>query len=76
MLRTKIGAELRGDVIPGADFPDDLTPYYLVIHCGACMFNRRHVLNRIARARAQSVPITNYGVAIAALIGILDRIEY
>lgn len=76
MLRKKIGAELRVDVVSGADFPDDLTPYDLVIHCGACMFNRRHVLNRIARARAQSVPITNYGVAIAALIGILDRIEY
>ncbi len=76
MLRKKVGEGLRVDVVSGADFPDDLTHYDLVIHCGACMFNRRHVLNRIARARAQAVPITNYGVAIAALLDILDRIEY
>lgn len=76
MLRRKVGEGLSVDVISGNDFPDDLSPYDLVIHCGACMFNRRHVLNRISSARAQSVPITNYGVAIAALLGILDRIEY
>lgn len=76
MLRRKVGADLQVEVVSGADFPDDLTPYDLIIHCGACMFNRRHVLNRIARSREQSVPITNYGVAIAALLGILDRIEY
>ena len=51
-------------------------PYDLVIHCGACMFNRRHVLSRVAQARAQHVPMTNYGVAIAYLQGILDKIEY
>lgn len=76
MLRRKISADLQIDVVGGNDFPQDLTPYDLVIHCGACMFNSRHVINRIARARIQGVPITNYGITIAALTGILDRIEY
>lgn len=76
MLRRKISADLVIDIVGGNDFPQDLTPYDLVIHCGACMFNSRHVINRIARARLQDVPITNYGITIAALTGILDRIEY
>ena len=60
----------------GTEFPLDLSPYKIIIHCGACMFNRRHVLSRVAQARAQHVPMTNYGVAIAYLQGILDKIEY
>ena len=76
MLRRKFGAGLHIDIVSGHEFPQDLTDYDLVIHCGACMFNSRHVLNRIARARIQDVPITNYGITIAALTGILDRIEY
>ncbi len=76
MLRKRIGPELRIDLVAGADFPEDLTPYDLVIHCGACMFNRRHVLSRVEQAHAQKVPMTNYGVAIAYLQGILDKIEY
>ena len=76
MLRRKFGAGLHIDIVSGHEFPQDLTGYDLVIHCGACMFNSRHVLNRIARARIQDVPITNYGITIAALTGILDRIEY
>lgn len=76
LLRRKIGETLIIDVVGGNEFPQDLTPYNLVIHCGACMFNSRHVLNRMARARMQNVPITNYGIAIASLTGILDRIEY
>lgn len=76
MLRKKFGGALHIDVVGGNEFPQDLTGYDLVIHCGACMFNSRHVLNRIARARIQAVPITNYGITIAALTGILDRIEY
>ena len=76
MLRRKFGAGLHIDIVSGDEFPQDLTGYDLVIHCGACMFNSRHVLNRIARARIQDVPITNYGITIAALTGILDRIEY
>ena len=76
MLRRKFGQGLHIDIVSGHEFPQDLTSYDLVIHCGACMFNSRHVLNRIARARIQGVPITNYGITIAALTGILDRIEY
>ena len=56
------------------DFVEDLSEFALVIHCGACMFNRKYVLNRIAHARAQHIPMTNYGVAIACLSGILDKI--
>ena len=76
MLRKKIGEELQIDIVAGTDFPEDLTPYHLIIHCGACMFNRKYVLNRIDNARKQQIPMTNYGVAIAHLNGILDKIVY
>lgn len=76
LLRKRIGEKLQIDIVAGTDFPQDLTPYALVIHCGACMFNRKYVLNRIERARQQDVPMTNYGVAIAFLNGILHQIEY
>ena len=75
LLRKRFGEELSIDIVGGADYPEDLTPYDLVIHCGACMFNRKLVLSRIARARAQGVAITNYGVILAALTGILDRVK-
>jgi [FeFe] hydrogenase H-cluster maturation GTPase HydF len=74
MLRLKVGEGLRVDVVGGADFPEDLSCYDLVIHCGACMFTRAHVLTRLASSRAQSVPMTNYGIAIAHLSGILKRV--
>lgn len=76
LLRKRIGEKLTIDIVAGTDFPDNLAPYHLIIHCGACMFNRKYVLNRIQRAKQQSVPMTNYGVAIAYLNGILDKIEY
>ena len=76
LLRKLIGEKLSIDIVAGTDFPQDLTPYSLVIHCGACMFNRKYVLSRIERARLQNVPMTNYGVAIAFLNGILNQIEY
>lgn len=76
MLRRRIGEGVEIDIVGGTDFPEDLTPYDLVIHCGGCMFNRRHVLNRIMRAAEQSVAITNYGIAIAAMMGILERVKY
>ena len=72
LLRKRIGEKLSIDIVAGTDFPQDS----LVIHCGACMFNRKYVLNRIERARLQNVPMTNYGVAIAFLNGILNQIEY
>lgn len=75
LLRSKLGENLRIDVVGGNDFPDDLTGYDVVIHCGACMFNRRAVMSRVRQARAQGVPITNYGIAIAALNGILDKVS-
>lgn len=75
LLRKKFGEELQIDIVGGADYPEDLTSYDLVIHCGACMFNRRHVLSRIEKSRKQGVAITNYGVILAALSGILDRVR-
>lgn len=75
LLRKKFGDGIKIEIVSGNDFPDDLTPYNLVIHCGACMFTRRHVLYRLRQANLQNVPMTNYGIAIAALTGILSRIE-
>ncbi len=76
MLRKRVGEGLQIDIVGGDDFPTKLTDYQLIIHCGACMFNRRHVMNRIAAAQAQGVPITNYGIAIAHLGGILEKVVY
>ena len=76
MLRNKFGDGLSITVVSSNDFPEDLTPYDLVIHCGACMFTKRHVMARVRQATAQNVPITNYGIAIAALTGIIDKVAY
>jgi len=75
MLRKKVGEGLTVDMVAGSDFPEDLTQYDLIIQCGACMFNRKYVLSRIERAKKQEVPMTNYGVVIAYLTGILDKIN-
>ena len=75
LLRKRFGEELSIDIVGGADYPEQLGDYDLVIHCGACMFNRKHVLSRIERARQQGVAITNYGVILAALTGILDKVR-
>ncbi|MBO5522259.1 MAG: [FeFe] hydrogenase H-cluster maturation GTPase HydF [Roseburia sp.] len=74
MLRKRVGQELTVDLVSGTDFPEDLSGYDLIIQCGACMFNRKYVLSRIERASKQGVAMTNYGVAIAHLTGILDKI--
>ena len=76
MLRKKVGEGLKIDVVGGSDFPEDLTEYDLIIQCGACMFNRKYVMSRIDRAKAQGVPMSNYGVIIAYLNNILDKISY
>ncbi len=76
MLRKKIGKGLTVDMVSGTDFPKDLREYDLIIQCGACMFNRKYVMSRIERAKEQSVPMCNYGVTIAYLTGILDKISY
>jgi len=72
-LREYVGGELHFDTVQGHDFPAELAPYRLVIHCGACMLNRREVLNRILQCRLQNVPITNYGLAISYSLGIFER---
>lgn len=75
LLRKRFGEALQIDIVGGNDYPTDLTPYDLVIHCGACMFNRKHVLSRIERARQQGVAITNYGIILAALTGTLQFVS-
>lgn len=76
LLRHRVGQGLQVDVVAGSDFPHDLTGYDLVIHCGGCMFNRAYVLSRLAQAQRQGVPMTNYGVAIAYLTGILNQVSW
>ena len=75
MLRKRFGESLAVDIVSGTDFPKDLSGYDLIIQCGACMFNRKYVMSRIGHAREQGVPMTNYGVTIAHLTGILDKIS-
>ncbi len=76
MLRARYGQGLRIENVNGQNFPDDLSDYDLVIQCGACMFNRRYVMSRVEKAKSQGVPMSNYGVVIAYLSGILDKIDY
>lgn len=72
-LNRRIGGPLRFTHVHGHDFPEDLAPFDLVVHCGGCMHNRRLLLSRILRCREQGVPITNYGLCIAHSLGILNR---
>lgn len=72
LLRQKTGKDLKIEHYSGHDFPD-ITPYKLIIHCGACMTNRREVLSRILIANNKNIPITNYGVVISYCLGILPR---
>jgi [FeFe] hydrogenase H-cluster maturation GTPase HydF len=72
-LNQKVGGPLQFDTVQGRDFPGDLSPYKLVVHCGNCMGNRREMLSRIHRCEAAGVPITNYGLAIAYSLGIFER---
>ncbi len=72
-LRNHTKRKLEIKVVAGRDFPDNLGSYKLIIHCGSCVFNRRELLTRIEKAKLANVPITNYGLAIAHLHGILDR---
>ena len=72
-IRKKTGGDIIVDHVQGHDFPKDLSGYELVIHCGACTFNRRELLARIEICRTAGVPFTNYGIAIAYCTGILER---
>ncbi|MEI6074331.1 MAG: [FeFe] hydrogenase H-cluster maturation GTPase HydF [Verrucomicrobiota bacterium] len=67
------GAKLRFEHSQGRDFPENLADYQLVVHCGACMWNRREMLSRILRCQQAGVPITNYGLTIAYSLGIFER---
>jgi len=72
-LRQFAGGNLEVDVRSGKDFPDDLTPYALIVQCGGCTVTRKQMLARQYRAARQGVPMTNYGMAISVVQGVLDR---
>ena len=72
-LRQYVGGDLQIDTACGRDYPDNLQDYKLIFHCGGCMMNRREMLTRLSKAREAGVPITNYGVAISFLQGVLKR---
>jgi len=72
-LRQYVGGDLEFTTVKGRDFPEDLSTYKLVIHCGACMWNRQEMMSRIRECARQGVPITNYGLVIAYALGILER---
>ena len=72
-LTQYVGGKLDFVTVQGNDFPADLSPYKLVVHCGACMMNRRGMLTRLLRCREAGVPITNYGLVIAYSLGIFER---
>ena len=72
-LTQYVGGELQIDTTQGHDFPANLSDYRLVVHCGACMWNRREMLTRMAACRRAGVPICNYGMTIAFTLGIFDR---
>lgn len=75
MLRKKVGAGLTIDITSGANFPGNVTEYDLIIHCGACMFNKKHTMSRIDKIKQFNIPMTNYGITIAYLTGILDKVS-
>ena len=76
LLRRRFGEGLHIDNVRGSDFPDDLSAYDLVIHCGGCMQTRQFMLSRQNSAALQNVPMTNYGIAIACLISGIDRLSF
>lgn len=76
MLQKMVDPGITIDHVSGPDFPEDLSGYDLVIGCGACMFNRKHVLSRIERAKKQHIPMTNYGIVMAYMNNILDKISH
>lgn len=73
-LRKFTGKDLTIVTKAGVDFSDDLSEYELIVHCGACMFNRKQMMSRVIRSKNQHVPITNYGTAIAYMNGILPKV--
>jgi [FeFe] hydrogenase H-cluster maturation GTPase HydF len=72
-LRQFVGGDLQFHTTQGHDFPEDLSPYRLLVHCGACTWNRREMLTRMLRCREAGLAISNYGMTIAYTLGIFDR---
>ena len=72
-LQEHTGGKLNIDIVAGRDFPDDLTPYKLVVHCAGCVFNKQEMLSRIEKAKNAKIPITNYGMTIAYIHDIFNR---
>jgi len=73
-LRQYVGEKINIDVYSGHDYPENMEDYKLIIHCGACMLNRREMLSRVQKARQEGVSMTNYGVCISFLHGVLERV--
>ncbi|ERT69328.1 hypothetical protein HMPREF0202_00837 [Cetobacterium somerae ATCC BAA-474] len=73
LVKNYTGKEIEFTFVGGKDFPEDLSKYALVIHCGACMINKKHMQSRIDESMLLNVPITNYGLVIAEVTGILDK---
>lgn len=74
MLRKRYGEGLVFDIAAGISFPENIKQYDLILHCGGCMFTRRQLMTRLIRAEEEKVPVTNYGIAIAKITGILERV--
>ena len=73
-LKEHVGGEVRIDTCAGRDYPEDLEDYKLIIHCGGCMITRREMLFRIQRAKEKGTSLTNYGIAISVLQGVIERV--
>ena len=72
-LKQYVGGEIQIDHWRGHDWPDNLSEYKLIIHCGGCMWNRKEMLSRIISAKQAKIPMTNYGLTIAYTLGIFER---
>ena len=72
-LRKYTGKQIEIHTCSGREFPEDLSPYQLAVHCGGCMLTENAVRARMEQAAAQGVPFTNYGIAIALMTGALER---
>ncbi|BDR83775.1 GTP-binding protein [Clostridium tetani] len=75
LLKKKIGGEVNIDFSSGGDFNKNIEKYKLIIHCGGCMLNQKQMINRLNKANEKNIPITNFGVVLAYLNGILDRVS-
>lgn len=74
LLKNRAGEGITIDIVSGTDFPEDLSDYDLIIQCGGCMFNKKYIMSRIDKAKNKNIPMTNYGVTIAHITGILGDI--